>query len=91
MNAIKRKLFDVVLSWLLESKISPIGWLNGYKTVIGNILTAISGVLLIIEQSFCPGPEWCAYVAGGQALIAFLLSLIVKLVGEWHAVKKELR
>ena len=90
MNAIKRKFLDVVLNWILGSKLSPIGWLNGYKTIIGNILTAVSGVLLIVEQSFCPGPEWCAWLASGQALIAFLLSLIVKLVGEWHHAVKEL-
>lgn len=89
MNAIKRKLFDVALSWILESKVSPISWLNGYKSVIGSLLTAISGVLLILEQTWCPGPDWCGIVTGGQVLIAFLLSVIVKLVGEWHHVKKE--
>ena len=89
--SIRTKILDQLLKWLLESKISPIGWLNVYKTILGNVLTAISGLLIVVEQSFCPGPEWCAYIAQGQALIAFLLSLIVKLVGEWHHLKKEAR
>lgn len=88
---LKTKILDKVLQWFLESKVSPIGWLNGFKTVIGNVLTIASALLLAIENAFCPGWEYCSQLDQGQAVIAFLLSLLVKLVGEWHKKDKALR
>lgn len=88
---IKTALLDRLLQWVLESKVSPIGWLNGYKHIIGNVLSIVSGLLVAIQQAFCPGWDMCSYVEQGIALIAFLLALLVKLVGEWHRKDKALR
>ena len=86
--SIKTFLFDTVLRWALESKISPIGWLNGYKTIIGNILSIISGTLVAVQTAFCPGWSYCGYIDSSIAFIALLMSLLIKLVGEWHRLDK---
>jgi uncharacterized membrane protein SirB2 len=85
------KLQTNVVHWILESKLSPVGWLNGYKTIIGDILTVLSGVVLIFQNQFCPGWEVCPYLDQAQVIIAFLLSLLVKMVGQWHTLDKKVR
>lgn len=92
---IKTFLADKLLKWVLESKISPIGWLDGYKTLIGNVLTVASAVLLVgIEQltaiGVCPAWQYCAFLTSTNAFIILLLSLLTKLVGEWHKKVKQL-
>lgn len=89
--SIKTAIIDKALQFLLESKISPVGWLDGYKTTIGNVLTIISGALLAAQSAFCPGWQYCSHIDAGIALTALLLSLLVKLVGEWHKKDKALR
>ena len=92
----KTAVMDKVLQWVLESKISPVGWLNGRKSQIGNALSIASGTLLALqtgltEAGICPGWEYCGHLNQSILVIAFLSSLLVKLVGEWHKKDKQLR
>jgi hypothetical protein len=93
--SIRIKILDRLLNWLLGSRLSPIGWINGYKTIIGNILTAVSGIILILQQALCGGIEsfagFCEMLDKGEAFTALLISLLFKLVGEWHSAEKELK
>ena len=84
-----------IIRWFLED--SPVfGWLDGYKTYVGNILTVASLVVIAAEKAMmtigvCPMADWCQYFHQIDAVIALLLSLLVKLVGEWHKKDKQLR
>jgi len=88
---IKQTITDKVLQWILESKVSPLKWLDGWKTVIGNVLTIISTALLGVQQWLCPGWEYCEQLDAANVFILWLMSLLVKFVGEWHKKDKALR
>lgn len=102
---LKSWIVDKMLMRVLESKVSPVGWLNGYKTLIGttlkglgDIVAAVSGLLLGVQQIMCPGWTYCTHLeasilalATASAIIVRLSGLLVQLVGEWHSEVKEQR
>jgi hypothetical protein len=96
-SKIKQYVIDKAINWTLESKLSPIGWINGKKRIIGNALLLSSAGLVALQQSagaigVCPTLQpYCAYLDTSVIVIAALSSLLVKLVGEWHAQVKEVR
>ena len=85
---LKDAIQNRVVRWVLED--SPlIGWVNGYKTIIGNTLTVASLVVLGIQQGLlqtgiCPAWEYCGFIDGGYAVIGFLLGLLTRYVGKAH-------
>ncbi len=105
LTTIKRKIADKVLAAVLESNVSPIGWLNGYKTIIGTILQGIGGILaavsaalLAVQQVLCPGWEYCGQldatilaVAVLSGFVTKLSGLLIKYLGEWHKAQKEIK
>lgn len=103
--SIKNWFIDKVLMTVLESKVSPIGWLNGYKTLIGTLLkglgdivAAVSALLLGVQQVMCPGWQYCAHLetsilvcTTASAVIVRISGLLIQLVGEWHYDIKDAR
>lgn len=88
--SIKTWILDRGVAWLLESKVSPLGWVNGYKTTIGTTLEIASALLIalqtaLLQAGICPGWEYCAYIDTGVAATALLIGWLTKLVGQWHS------